>query len=211
MVARGFWRRGGGVATLLDMPVDEDEVRVRLLDAAGRAIVRRGDTEIRMADVAAEAGVVRSTVYRYYPTRDDLLLGLLLRRIDTAVGRWVRELRRPTDPAGSIRALVLNPVVSVGGGDPLNAALYASDSAALAPVLQAGAREVSDIMARHVAPLFRQWKDAGRIHSDLTLTETVQWITATTSFLLTTHWRDRSLTAKRRFVDRYLIRALVCS
>jgi len=194
---------------LLDMPVDEDEVRHRLLDAAERAIVHRGDTEIRMADVATEAGVVRSTVYRYYPTRDDLLLGLLLRRIDTAVARWVRELKRPSDPAGSIRALVLNPVVSVAG-DPLNAALYASDSAALAPVLQTGAREVGDIMARHVAALFRQWKDAGRIYPDLSLSETVQWMTATTSFLLTPHWRDRSLTAKRRFVDRYLIRALVC-
>jgi len=198
------------MATLTDMPVDEDEVRDRLLDAAERCIVRRGDTEIRMTDVATEAGVVRSTVYRYYAARDELLLDLLLRRIDTAVARWVHELKRPTDPAGCIRALVLNPVAAVGGGDPLNAALYASDSAALAPVLQLGAEAVGEIVGRHVAPMFRQWKDAGRIYPDLTLGETVQWMTATTSFLLTTHWRDRSATAKRRFVDRYLIRALVC-
>lgn len=193
------------------MPVNEDDVRDRLLDAAERCIVRRGDTEIRMADVAIEAGVVRSTVYRYYATRDDLLLGLVLRRIDSGFARWIRELKRPSDPVGSIRDLVLKPVASVGSGDPLNAALYASDSAVLAPVLETGAQAVSDILARHLAPLFRRWKDEGRIYPDLVLVETVQWITATTSFLLTTHWRDRSAAAKRRFVDRYMIRALVCA
>ena len=47
-----------------------------------------------MAEVADEAGVVRSTVYRYFPTRDELLLGLVLMRIDAALARLVRSLRQ---------------------------------------------------------------------------------------------------------------------
>ncbi|HEY9263438.1 MAG TPA: TetR/AcrR family transcriptional regulator [Mycobacterium sp.] len=198
-------RRWGGARAVHG----DDDACGRLLDAAERCIVRRGDTQIRMAEVADEAGVVRSTVYRYYPTRDELLLGVVLRRIETAVARWVSGLTDPRDAAGSIRALVLKPVAAVDDGDAVNQALYASESTALIPVLELGADAVADIMADHVGPLFRQWKAEGQIHEDLTLRETVQWMSAATSFLLTTNWRHRPAAAKRRFVDRYLIRALV--
>ncbi len=163
-----------------------------------------------MAEVAEEAGVVRSTVYRYYATRDDLLLGLLLRRIDSAYARWVKALHRPLNAAGSIRELVLKPVVSVDHGDPLNQALYASESAALIPVLELGAEALVDVMAEHIGPLFTEWKAEGQIYRDLNLRDTLQWMSATTSFLLTTSWRQRPVSAKRRFIDRYLVRALVC-
>jgi AcrR family transcriptional regulator len=188
---------------------NDDEACSRLLAAAERCIVRRGDTQIRMAEVADEAGVVRSTVYRYYATRDELLLGLVLRRIETAFGRWVAGLTDPQDAASSIRELVLKPVAAVDDGDAVNDALYASDSTALVPVLELGPEAVADVVAAQVGPLFRQWKAYGQIYSDLNLRETVQWMSATTSFLLTSNWRHRPAAAKRRFVDRYLIRALV--
>ena len=65
--------------------LDDDEARRRLLEAAGRCIVRRGNAQIRMAEVAEEAGVSRSTVYRYFPNRDEVLLGLMLARVDPQV------------------------------------------------------------------------------------------------------------------------------
>ena len=65
--------------------LDDEEARRRILDAAGRCIVRRGNTQFRMGEVADEAGVSRSTVYRYFPGRDDVLLGLMLMRVDTAL------------------------------------------------------------------------------------------------------------------------------
>jgi len=78
--------------------LDDEEARRRLLDAAGRCIVRRGNAQIRMAEVADEAGVSRSTVYRYFPGRDEVLLELLLMRVDAAVGDLVRSLPNPDDP-----------------------------------------------------------------------------------------------------------------
>ncbi|MBU9763449.1 TetR/AcrR family transcriptional regulator [Mycobacterium sp. TNTM28] len=188
---------------------DDEEARSRLLDAAERCIVDRGDTQIRMTAVASDAGVARSTLYRYYASRDDLLLGLVLRRIDNAFNRWVHSLRRPRDAARSIRELVLKPVAAVSDDDPLNHALYANETSVLVPVLEAGTQSVVDVMAEHVSPLFKQWKADGQIYADLDLRETMQWMSATTSFLLTTDWRHRPVAAKRRFVDRYLIRALV--
>lgn len=189
--------------------LDDDEARGRLLDAAERCVIHCGDTQIRMTDVADEAGVARSTAYRYFTSRDEVLLGMVLRRIEQAYGRWVSGLRRPGDATSSIRELVLKPVAAVDEGDPLNLALYSSESTALVPVLELGADQVASVMAEHVGPLFKQWKSDGLIHSDLDVRETVQWMSATTSFLLTAGWRHRPASAKRRFVDRYLIRALV--
>lgn len=199
-------RRNWGDGSAL---LDGGEARDRLLDAAERCVVRRGGTQIRMAEVGDEAGVVRSTVYRYFATRDALLLALVLRRIDRACARWVRSLKRPGDAARSIRELVLVPVAAVDSGDPLNTALYAAHSVALAPVLESGAQDITNVVAAALKPLFQQWKDDGQIHADLDLRETVQWISATTSFLLTAQWRCRPASAKRRFVDRYLLRALI--
>lgn len=191
-------------------PLDDDEARSRLLDAAARCIVRRGDAQIRMAEVADEAGVVRSTVYRYYASRDELLLGLMLQRIDAALHRWVQSLKHSGDAAGSLRSLVLEPVAAVDDGDPLNRALYAGASAAVTSVLAVGAEAITDVVVARLEPLFDQWRDDGQIYADLSVRETAQWLSATSSFLLTPVWRQRPEAAKRRFVDRYLLRALVC-
>src|ERR1700742_1232453 len=82
--------------------LDDEEARRRILDAAGRCILRRGNTQFRMGEVADEAEVSRSTVYRYFPGRDEVLLGLMLMRVDNALGELVRSLPAPADPARSV-------------------------------------------------------------------------------------------------------------
>src|SRR3984957_5206650 len=99
--------------------LDDEEARRRLLEAAGRCIVRRGNAQIRMAELADEAGVSRSTLYRYFPNRDEVLLGLMLTRVDAALEDLVRSLPHPDDPVRSLPEMVLTPALSVDG-DPLN-------------------------------------------------------------------------------------------
>ena len=150
-------RRWGDDTAILD----DEEARRRLLDATGRCIVRRGNTQIRMAEVADEAGVSRSTVYRYFPGRDDVLLGLMLTRIDTALADLVRGLRRPDDPVRSLPEMVLVPVVSVEG-NPLNEALFAGGSAAVATALEKGSEPIVELLLHHYEPLLQRWRRAGR-------------------------------------------------
>ncbi len=200
-------RRWGGDRAILD----DDEARERLLDAAGRCIVRRGDTAIRMAEVSDEAGVSRSTLYRYFPGRDDLLLGLILRRIDNALSNLVAGLRHPGDPDRCLPEMVLVPVFSVDQDpvDPLNRALFAAGSSALARVLELGSEPIAEVLLRHYGPLLARWRRAGRLYDDLDDRSVVEWLHTTTLFLLGPSWRQRTPADKRRFVDRFLVRALV--
>lgn len=197
-------RRWGGDRAILD----DDEARGLLLDAASRCIVRRGDAQIRMAEVADEAGVSRSTLYRYFPGRDDVLLGLMLARIDSALGELVRALPHPDDPVRSLPEMVLIPVGSVAGV-PLNEALFAAESTAVATALEMGSQPIVEVLLRHYEPLLQRWKSAGRLFADLDPAATVQWLHTTTLFLLAPSWRHRSAADKRRFVDQFVVRALV--
>jgi AcrR family transcriptional regulator len=60
-------------------PVDDDEARRRLLDAAEVCYERRGVSRTTVDDIAKEASVHRTTVYRYFGTRDDVLAFVILR------------------------------------------------------------------------------------------------------------------------------------
>jgi AcrR family transcriptional regulator len=188
--------------------LDDEEARRRILDAAGRCIVRRGNTQFRMGEVADEAGVSRSTVYRYFPGRDDVLLGLMLMRVDTALGDLVRSLRTPDDPVRSVPEMVLARVESVDG-DPLNEALFAAESTAVATALEKGSEPIVELLLRHYEPLLNRWKRAGRLHDDLDCRSIVQWLHTATLFLLAPSWRYRPAADKREFVEQFVVRALV--
>ncbi|CAN5165958.1 hypothetical protein BH09ACT8_BH09ACT8_09800 [soil metagenome] len=197
-------RRWGDDRALLD----DDEARRLLLEAAARCITRRGNAQIRMAEVADEAGVVRSTVYRYFATRDDLLLGLLLRRTDVAMAEFVRGLAEPGDAATSIPELILGPISRVDG-NPLNEALFATESTSVTAAVQAGAEPVVDVLMRHYGPLLEDWQAGGQLRSDLDLRATAHWLNSVSHFLLAPPWRQRPLAAKRQFVEQYVLRALL--
>src|SRR5919201_3967257 len=65
------------------MALAETELRpptpVRILNAAFEAIRDFGLTRVTVEDVAQRAGLSRQTVYRYFPSRDHLVVALVQR------------------------------------------------------------------------------------------------------------------------------------
>jgi TetR/AcrR family transcriptional regulator len=197
-------RRWGDDRSILN----DEEARQRLLEAASRCIVRRGDAQLRMVEVAREAGVARSTVYRYFPHRDDLILGLLLSRMGAALDAVVVGLADPDSAARSIPELVLEPIGLVEG-NPLNEALFSSESSASVTWLELTAEPLVDAVLRHYGPLMEGWRRTGQLYPDLDLRETVRWINAISLILLSPPWRAQPRGRKHRFLEQYLVRAIV--
>lgn len=52
----------------------KSRTRRELADAAIRLFAERGFSNVTMADVALEAGVSRRTAFRYFPSKDDLVM-----------------------------------------------------------------------------------------------------------------------------------------
>ncbi len=104
--------------------------------------------------------------------------------------------------------LILAPVGLVDG-NPLNEALFSAESRVFVTSLELGSEALVDAAMRHYGPLLERWQSEGQLHADLDLRDTVRWINAVSLVLLAPQWRERSKAAKREFLDRYLVRALV--
>ncbi len=197
-------RRWGSETALLD----DGEARRRLVEATARCIVARGSTRITVQEVAKEAAVARSTVYRYFANRDDLLVGVLLTDMNPAIGHLVASLPRPDDAASSIVELVTRPLEIIDCNELIEA-MFSEESGWLVMSLEASAEPIIDTFHRHLGPLLQRWQDDGQIHADLDLRETTRCINTVALLMLAPPWADRPDDAKRDFVGQYLVRALV--
>jgi AcrR family transcriptional regulator len=75
--------------------------RTRILDAASEAFYRQGIAAVGVDAIVADAGVAKSTLYRHFPTKDDLVVAFLRRR-DERWRAWLHaEVERLSpEPAG---------------------------------------------------------------------------------------------------------------
>lgn len=67
-----------------------ETVRARILDAARARLAQDGAAGLSLRAVARDVGMVSSAVYRYVPSRDDLLTALLIESYD-ALGAAVEQ------------------------------------------------------------------------------------------------------------------------
>lgn len=78
--------------------------RERIVAAAREAFAARG-VETRMADVAAMAGVGNGTVFRHFPTKQDLVVAVVLERMGELEALGDEALDDPDPTAGLWRLL----------------------------------------------------------------------------------------------------------
>lgn len=80
-------------------PGGPEEARARILAAATRCLDTHGPRGTTLSRVAAELGVIRQTVYRYYPSTEALFAAVGLAARAGFVDRLVAHLAGRTDPA----------------------------------------------------------------------------------------------------------------
>jgi AcrR family transcriptional regulator len=177
--------------------------RRRLIEAAARCAVRDGFAATSLSSVAAEAGVSRPTVYRYFADRHALLRATMLHAAGSLgddLSRHLRAFRR--DP----RRMAVEAMLYVLGElprNPLLAAMWGStalDSALLADFT--GAEVVA--MARDA--LAELVEAAG--WSDAEADEAVEWMLRVLLSLLVAPGPERSEAALRDLLERRMLPAL---
>lgn len=74
-----------------------EATRTAIFDAFARLVYSRGYEAITLADVAAEAGLSRTTMYNYFPDKDALAVAYAEREVE----RYIKELRTSIETAGT--------------------------------------------------------------------------------------------------------------
>jgi AcrR family transcriptional regulator len=87
-----------------DQPAEEK--RFRILAAAERVCARRGVLAARMEEIAAEAGVSKGTLYRFFDAKDDLIVAMVIETY-AAGQREVDETLPPDVEPGALLEILL--------------------------------------------------------------------------------------------------------
>jgi TetR/AcrR family transcriptional regulator of autoinduction and epiphytic fitness len=119
--------------------------RERIVRAAGGVIAH--DPSASMTEIADAAGVVRRTLYSYFPTREDLIAAVAGLAGEAVLARMSRRSDGGMEPAGRLAAMTID-AWSVGQqlGGFLAVARFVDE-----PALMKGLEPVNDVFARLIA------------------------------------------------------------
>jgi TetR/AcrR family transcriptional regulator len=93
----------------------------QMLDAARTLIATKGD-EFTTQELAAEAGVALQTFYRYFSSKDELLLAVVGDAMVDACERWAQTASELPDPLARLRFYIMSTLERLSG-DSRNASM----------------------------------------------------------------------------------------
>lgn len=125
---------------------DAQRARVaRIVESAGRMLATGGEGTLQMKDLAAQAGVSLATLYRYFPSKDQLLVALGRVRYESAVRRVSAEEPAPSGTPGERAASLLLREFRVAQREPAVAAALTRVGMEGAPELRESLAAIQDL------------------------------------------------------------------
>ncbi|HET6949652.1 MAG TPA: helix-turn-helix domain-containing protein [Acidimicrobiales bacterium] len=146
----------------------------RILDAAERCMARYG-LRVSMRDVAAEAGLSRGSVYRYYADRDALVAAVLERTAD----RFVAAAAADVDTGRSLADQVAEAAVFIRrhlSDEGLTLRLPGDRESLLAATMSAGSLRLVERWDAFWLPRLAAARDRGEVRADLDHAQAAEWI-----------------------------------
>lgn len=185
-------------------PVDDDEARARLLDAAETCYERRGVGRTTVDDIAKEAAVHRTTVYRYFGTRDDVLAFVMLRETAGVIAVAESALERD-GPFGDRLLDALDGALSIVEGSRWLSILFSPESLTTA-VSASASGAFRDRIREVLRPHVEAAKNHGEIRAELDPDATADWLVRVAQMLLMERVAGvRKETTDRRAVFRAFV------
>jgi AcrR family transcriptional regulator len=95
------------VAAVEAIPQSKPDTRERILDTAYELFSRRAIRDVGVDELIEQAGVAKATLYRHFPSKDDLVIAFLERRQERWTLAWVEAeaRRRGTTPEEQLLAI----------------------------------------------------------------------------------------------------------
>ncbi|MFE3224106.1 TetR/AcrR family transcriptional regulator [Nocardia sp. NPDC059228] len=194
-------RRGWGGS-----PPENDEEASRRIVAAAVELIARTGAEISIADVAESLGVIRQTVYRYFPSADALMRASAIASVDDFLDRLAAQVSGMTDPVEAMTEGVVYTLAEVRRTPHLGILLAATYSNAdPAGITSAEAQAFGITMIKRFDV---DWRHYG--YDDESLRELVEFLLRTMqSFFISPGNPPRGDAELRRYLRRWMGSAII--
>jgi AcrR family transcriptional regulator len=154
-------------------PSDPSEA---ILEAAARCFARWGVPRTRVEDIAKEAGFARPNVYRYYPSKDAIVLAVVVAQIRHHHRRLAERLPLEGPVAEIVVPALVSGVVE-SAKDFYATGLVRPESANATAGHLATAPEVQAAVAEYWEPVLRYADRRGELRPEVNVADAVRWIT----------------------------------
>lgn len=153
--------------------------------AAGRDVLARFTVaKFAMEDVAKAAGVARQTVYKYFASRDDLLIAIFIQEMLEHHAPALAE-KFAADPSPDALLDLFMAELSAARAFPLFAEVLHPDMAPRMAELVFGSEKMTRVRAEIWIPTLERHEVAGVIRPGMDHVATTRWITYQEFWLLT--------------------------
>jgi AcrR family transcriptional regulator len=188
---------------------DANEARERILDAASRCFDRIGVAKTTMADVASEAKVTRTTLYRYFESRDAVIVGVMLRETHYFRERLLEALCG-IDDVGEFLVEGILFCLREAPNRPLYIYPFGGEASNLVGNLFLSSEQLFEIGIELLRPLFEPAREKGLLREGIELSTLIEWTSRITlSYLTTPSPRIEDEAAMRQLLQRLLLPAVM--
>lgn len=189
-------RRGWGG----DPPASDEEATRRIVAAAIELLATTG-SPISIADIADSLGIIRQTVYRYFPTADALMRAAAIASADEFLENLVGHLRGIHDPAEAMTEGVLYTLDAVQRTPHLGILL--SEPYSIVHSNSLASAQAQELGMQIIIRFDVDWHDYG--YDDAALRGLVEFTLRTMlSFFIAPNDPARTPDELRRFLQRWL-------
>lgn len=181
-------------------PVTDEEASERIVATAVKLIAETG-SDVSLAEVAESLGVIRQTVYRYFPTAEALMHAAAVASVDGFLDRLTEAVRGMGDPAEAMAEGVLYALEQVTRTPHLGILLSEQYRNSHTPSLASD--EAQTFGMRMITRFDVDWMQYG--YDEAALRELVEFTLRTMlSFFVAPNDPTRSREELRRFIKRWL-------
>jgi TetR/AcrR family transcriptional regulator len=146
-----------------------------IIAAAKSCYLASGISATGMKEVATSAGVARSTVYRYFPGRDDLLVATIKAEMERLNSRIRKKLARYPDPADQMVEGLIVAIKEVPR-QPLLRAVFVSEEDSRARKAVWNSDVIVSFGEELMDHVIRPAREAGRLQDAVPPEILVEWV-----------------------------------
>lgn len=186
---------------------DSDFAREQILDAAWRCYQKNTVHKTRMEHIAREAKVSRTTIYRYFQSRDEVQTGVILR----AVHELMDRLRERVEKSETFAEFLVEALVSTAEHVRHSSmfSMLQKEETELMSRVYGDSKDVFTIISEHFRPYFDAAKAAGELRNGLEFEPFMAWTLHVLSGYVIAVSPLRGLTEWREMLWRFLVPSIV--